>query len=232
MTSGGARDEAEELAFTQQDARLPWLEADDDFEEPGMPGGRKAALVIIAVLALAVIGGGGYWLLQQGPGTAVVADGSTIEAPKGPYKMKPADPGGTTALGTGDTSFAVAEGRRPANRVAGAENAALPSVEPEDGEAPAASGRERGPPERELRRPGRRLRQPRARRAGLADPRRPARSPAGGQSPRCPGDCRRQHGLPAPGGCRERRGSPRPVRRAEGERGRLPGQELKPSIEA
>ena len=140
MTSGGARDEAEELAFTQQDARLPWLEADDDFEEPGMPGGRKAALVIIAVLALAVIGGGGYWLLQQGPGTAVVADGSTIEAPKGPYKMKPADPGGTTALGTGDTSFAVAEGRRPANRVAGAENAALPSVEPEDGEAPAASG--------------------------------------------------------------------------------------------
>ena len=140
MTSGGARDEAEELAFTQQDARLPWLEADDDFEEPGMPGGRKAALVIIAVLALAVIGGGGYWLLQQGPGTAVVADGSTIEAPKGPYKMKPADPGGTTALGTGDTSFAVAEGRRPANRVAGAENAALPSVEPEDGDAPAASG--------------------------------------------------------------------------------------------
>ena len=140
MTSGGARDEAEELAFTQQDARLPWLEADDDFEEPGMPGGRKAALVIIAVLALAVIGGGGYWLLQQGPGTAVVADGSTIEAPKGPYKMKPADPGGTTALGTGDTSFAVAEGRRPANRVAGAENAAPPSVEPQDGEAPAASG--------------------------------------------------------------------------------------------
>ena len=140
MTSGGARDEAEELAFAQQDARLPWLEADDDFEEPGMPAGRKAALVIIAVLALAVIGGGGYWLLQQGPGTAVVADGSTIEAPKGPYKMKPADPGGTTALGTGDTSFAVAEGRRPANRVAGAENAALPSVEPEDGEAPAASG--------------------------------------------------------------------------------------------
>ena len=140
MTSGGARDEAEELAFAQQDARLPWLEADDDFEEPGMPGGRKAALVIIAVLALAVIGGGGYWLLQQGPGTAVVADGSTIEAPKGPYKMKPADPGGTTALGTGDTSFAVAEGRRPANRVAGAENAAPPSVEPQDGEAPAASG--------------------------------------------------------------------------------------------
>ena len=140
MTSGGARDEAEELAFTQQDARLPWLEADDDFEEPGMPGGRKAALVIIAVLALAVIGGGGYWLLQQGPGTAVVADGSTIEAPKGPYKMKPADPGGTTALGTGDTSFAVAEGRRPANRVAGAEGGPPPSVDAQDGEPPAISG--------------------------------------------------------------------------------------------
>jgi hypothetical protein len=140
MTSGGARDEAEELAFAQQDARLPWLEADDDFEEPGMSAGRKAALVIIAVLALAVIGGGGYWLLEQGPGTAVVADGSTIEAPEGPYKMKPAEPGGTTALGTGDTSFAVAEGRRPANRVAGAEDGPPPSVDAQDGEPPAISG--------------------------------------------------------------------------------------------
>lgn len=140
MTSGGARDEAEELAFAQQDARLPWLEADDDFEEPGMPAGRKAALAIIAVLALAAIGGGGYWLLNQGAGTAVVADGSTIEAPEGPYKTKPADPGGTTALGTGDTSFAVAEGRRPANRVAGAEDAPPLSLDAQDGEPPAASG--------------------------------------------------------------------------------------------
>ena len=142
MTSAEERDqlEVEELAFARQDARLPWLEADDEYEEPGVPASRTIAFVLAAVVVLAAIAGGGYWLLQREAGSTMVADGSTIEAPKGPYKMKPADPGGTTALGTGDTSFAVAEGRRPANRVAGAENAALPSVEPEDGEAPAASG--------------------------------------------------------------------------------------------
>jgi hypothetical protein len=140
MGSGGARDEAEELAFAHEDARLPWLEADDDFDEPGMSAGRKAAFALVALLALAVIGGGTYWLVEQGSATAVVADGSTIEAPEGPYKMKPADPGGTTALGTGDTSFVVAEGRSPANRVAATQSAPEPRPDEEDSEAAAASG--------------------------------------------------------------------------------------------
>jgi cell division protein FtsN len=92
------------------------------------------------MLALAVIAGGGYWLLNQGPSTAIVADGSTIKAPEGPYKTKPVNPGGATALGTGDTSFAVAEGRSPANRVAAASAAPKPSVDGDEDEAPAASG--------------------------------------------------------------------------------------------
>lgn len=140
MGSGGARDEAEELAFAHEDARLPWLEADDDFDEPGMSGGRKAAFALLALLALVAVGGGAYWLAEQGAATEVVADGSTIEAPEGPYKTKPADPGGTTALGTGDTSFVVAEGRSPANRVAATQSAPEPSASEEEGGAPAASG--------------------------------------------------------------------------------------------
>jgi hypothetical protein len=140
MGSGGARDEAEELAFAREDARLPWLEADDDFDESGISGGRKAAFVLLALVATLLAGGGAYWLLGQGSATTVVADGSTIEAPEGPYKMKPADPGGTTALGTGDTSFAVAEGRSPANRVAVTQSPSQAILDEEGGDAPAAGG--------------------------------------------------------------------------------------------
>ena len=37
MTSAEERDqlEVEELAFARQDARLPWLEADDEYEGSG-----------------------------------------------------------------------------------------------------------------------------------------------------------------------------------------------------
>ena len=133
MSSAAERDEAEaeDLAFAREDARLPWLEADDEYEEPGVPAGKMAAFVLAALVVLAAIVGGGYWLLDPEDSSAVVADGSTIEAPEGPYKTKPDDPGGTTALGTGDTSFAVAEGRSPGARVAAAEPAVAPSIDTE-----------------------------------------------------------------------------------------------------
>ncbi|MGV3556063.1 MAG: SPOR domain-containing protein [Croceibacterium sp.] len=139
MTGGGGGDEADELAFAQPDARLPWLEADEDFDESGAPAGR-VTLTIVALLALAAIAGGGYWLLDREADSAVVADGSTIEAPEGPYKFKPDDPGGTKALGTGDSSFAVAEGRSPATRVAASATAAPAVAEPGEEDSAASGG--------------------------------------------------------------------------------------------
>ena len=80
MSSAGERDEVEagELAFAREDARLPWLEADDDYEEPGVPASRTIAFVLAAVVVLAAIAGGGYWLLQREAGSTMVADGSTV----------------------------------------------------------------------------------------------------------------------------------------------------------
>lgn len=142
MTSGGQRDEieAEELAFAGEDERLPWLEADDDYEEPGVPAGRMIAFVLGALVLLAAIIGGGYWLLRGGSGSGAVADGSTIEAPEGPYKERPDDPGGATAPGTGDTSFAVAEGRSPEARVAPDGDVFRPSIDTNQAGAEGSGG--------------------------------------------------------------------------------------------
>lgn len=123
--------EPEELAFAHEDERLPWLEADDDAEEPGVDTGRVVTFVVGALILLGLMIGALWWFLHDRSRTAVVADGSTIQAPAGPYKTKPANPGGAEAVGTGNTSFAVAEGKGPEGKVAAPDEAPRPSIDRE-----------------------------------------------------------------------------------------------------
>lgn len=132
--------EAEELAFADEDERLPWLESDEDYEEEGVDTGRLVMFVLGALLLLAVIIGGGWWLLRDRTDAAMVADGSTIEAPEGPYKERPDDPGGAKAAGTGDASFAVAEGRQVDSRVAEGGNAPQPSIDTDQADNGSSGG--------------------------------------------------------------------------------------------
>jgi hypothetical protein len=131
--------EPEELAFAHEDERLPWLEADDEAEEPGVDTGRVIAFVVGALILLGLVIGALWWFFRDHSDTAIVADGSTIAAPAGPYKSKPTDAGGTQAVGTGNTSFAVAEGKGPEGKVASPDDAPRPSIDREQ----AGSG---GPP--------------------------------------------------------------------------------------
>ena len=134
--------EPEELAFAHEDERLPWLEADDDAEEPGVDTGRVVTFVVGALILLGLMIGALWWFLHDRSRTAVVADGSTIQAPAGPYKTKPANPGGAEAVGTGNTSFAVAEGKGPEGKVAAPDEAPRPSIDREQAgsTAPQATG--------------------------------------------------------------------------------------------
>lgn len=120
-------DHAAELAFIDDDDRLPWLDSSDDVA----PRSRTdlSRLVGLGLLTLAVaglIGAGGWWLLSRVAEPA--GDGSVIAAPEGPYKVRPADPGGKQHAGTGDTSFAVGEGQTREARIA--ESAAPPPAAP------------------------------------------------------------------------------------------------------
>lgn len=124
-------DGAEELALTEGDERLPWLESAGEDEEPG--GFDTTRLLLIGAIALAVLAvvvGGLWYVASQGVGGEPEADGSIIAAPEVPYKVKPDDDGGKTFAGTGDTSFAVGEGQTRDARLA---------TGPAAGEAPEPS---------------------------------------------------------------------------------------------
>ena len=137
--------ETEQLALADEDERLPWLESsDDEFDEDldRSDGSHTLRLGLMALAALVAIVGGIYWVTHRNPDPALLADGSLIPADSQPYKEAPKDPGGKTFDGTGDTSFAVSEGKNKPAQMAGSSAAPTPTAEtkPATGaKAPAAA---------------------------------------------------------------------------------------------
>lgn len=123
-----------ELAFQAPDERLPWLESDEEGDDqPAYDTGRLVGLGLIMLVALVVLVGGVWFFSNRGAMSGPAPDGSLIAAPDTPYKVRPASPGGKTFAGTGDTSYAVGEGKEVEARLAGTPqqqplpNAVLPS---------------------------------------------------------------------------------------------------------
>lgn len=133
----------EQLTLADADERLPWLESDDDYEQPGVDTGRIVAFAAVGLLAVVVLLGTLYFFTRDERRAAPLADGSIIEAPDEPYKTRPEDPGGRQVEGTGDTSFEVAEGQRVDGRIeAGSAPESATDRDPPDasgGAAPSAA---------------------------------------------------------------------------------------------
>jgi hypothetical protein len=104
--------------------RLPWLETADgyDAEANGSPS-RVTFMVVAGLVLLAAIAGGVYWV-QSRPAGGANGTGELIVAPKGNYKEKPADAGGKSFEGEGDSAFAASEGQKTGAVLAG------PSADP------------------------------------------------------------------------------------------------------
>lgn len=119
-----------ELAFETPDERLPWLESDEEGEnQPAYDTGRLVGLGLIMLVALVVLVGGVWFFANRGAVSGPAPDGSLIAAPDTPYKVRPASPGGKTFAGTGDTSYAVGEGKEVEARLA-ASPQPLPTAAP------------------------------------------------------------------------------------------------------
>lgn len=124
-------DTADQLRLTGEDDVLPWL-ANDDEDEEDQGGGSDYRILIFAVVALLALGGI-LWAAKaffDGVGNGPVqADGSTLEAPEGPYKERPENPGGQDVAGTGDLSYEVGEGVNREGHLAPGEDEVVPSVD-------------------------------------------------------------------------------------------------------
>ncbi len=99
-----------ELDLSSEDS-LPWLESDEDEDEGGFDFSQFLSFAAILLALLAGMVGGIWFLTNNGGDAGVVADGSTIEAPEGPYKERPEDPGGKEFAGTGNVAPVVGEGQ-------------------------------------------------------------------------------------------------------------------------
>ncbi len=136
----------EELALTDEDEPLPWLESADYDTDSSADTGRIVGLLLMGLLVVGALVAA-IWLFTRPSGDPdLVADGSLITAPEGDYKTRPDDAGGTEVEGTGDNSFAVGEGETREGRLANGETV-RPSIAarstdeatPDTGDKPAAA---------------------------------------------------------------------------------------------
>lgn len=101
-----------ELDLSADDS-LPWLEADEEDDDGG---NDNTHLIILGLILFGVLvaGVGTVWFFGSKADDAMAAaDGSVIEAPDGPIKERPEDPGGKEFAGTGAVAPVVAEGGTP-----------------------------------------------------------------------------------------------------------------------
>lgn len=90
--------------------KLPWLEAvENEDQRKGGGTGAVVAALVVALVALGLIVGGVFWL-RDNNASGLGAEGELIAAPAGPYKQKPAEPGGMKVEGQGDAAFAASAG--------------------------------------------------------------------------------------------------------------------------
>lgn len=122
-----------ELALSGDDS-LPWLESDEyDPDEGAVDTARIVGFAAILLVLLATAIGGIWWYSNHASGAQIVADGSTIEAPPGPYKVRPEDAGGKTFAGTGNIAPKVGEGIMREGQLA---ETNIPEVRPDAGTVP------------------------------------------------------------------------------------------------
>jgi len=120
---------AEQLRLSDEEERLPWLEADDDFADDAVDTARIATVAVLGLLAVLAVVALAWWLSRDKPDAALQADGSTIAAPDGAIRERPENPGGQPVDGTGDVSYEVGQGRDGPTQVAsGAGTAPAPTA--------------------------------------------------------------------------------------------------------
>ena len=87
---------------------LPWLEAvEDEDEAPAVSASKMLAALGLVLAGIAIVAGTLFWLGRQDTGSGPPV---LIRAEPGPYKVRPADPGGLDVTSDSGTAYATGAG--------------------------------------------------------------------------------------------------------------------------
>jgi hypothetical protein len=96
--------------MSSTDESLPWLEAvEDENDAPRLSARKMLAALAVVLLAAALVAGTLFWLGRQS-GNGGSGPPELIRAEAGPYKVKPAEPGGLDVAGESGTAYATGAG--------------------------------------------------------------------------------------------------------------------------
>jgi len=91
------------------DEQLPWLQPVEDENEPrGLSARKMLAALLVVLFAALIVAATFFWLGRQN--AAVSGPPELIQAPPGPYKVKPPNPGGLDISSESETAFETSAG--------------------------------------------------------------------------------------------------------------------------
>ena len=91
------------------DEQLPWLQAVEDEDEPrGLSARKMLAALAVVLLAALIVAGTFFWLGRRN--AVVSGPPELIQAPPGPYKVKPPNPGGLDISSESESAFETSAG--------------------------------------------------------------------------------------------------------------------------
>lgn len=122
------------------DDSLPWLEAEEDDEAAGGVDTMQVVIFVLFLIALLILIVGLVWHFGNRAGGDAVPDGSVIEAPAGPIKERPENPGGKVFEGTDDVAPVVGGGGTPEGVVATDDDGAADDGAQDTAPAPTGVG--------------------------------------------------------------------------------------------
>jgi hypothetical protein len=91
------------------EGQLPWLQSVEDEDEPrGVSARKMLAALRVVLLAAALVAATFFWIGRRD--AQMSGPPELIQAPPGPYKIKPPDPGGLDVAGESETAFETSAG--------------------------------------------------------------------------------------------------------------------------
>jgi hypothetical protein len=125
------------------EGQLPWLQAVEDEDEPrGVSARKMFAALLVVLLAAALVAATFFWIGRRD--ARMTGPPELIEAPAGPYKVKPPNPGGLDVAGESETAFETSAGEDKDAQL-GMSTAPKPPAPPK--EAPAGTPKKLPPNE-------------------------------------------------------------------------------------